>query len=291
MSARPTESVVELRYGLWLEGRSYTSATIRALSGAEEMLLAELDEAALPAERATLLLASTVQAIGDLKPVTAQAVRELTIGDRERLLLMLHAISFGRLDTTVRCPSADCGELLELPLDPRELVQSSAPTGTALPPEHDIDIQVNGQTVRVRFRLPNGADQELAAREALHDVDSAAAGLLRACIIEATGPDGRILDPASVLSALRAPLEDAWSQLDPTAQIASTVACPVCNTRVDMLLDAFSLLAAEIRYTDSILVEVHRLAGAYHWTEAEILGLPIQRRRRYLALTNKGGTA
>ena len=285
------ESVVQLRHGLWLDGRAHTSATIRALSGADEMLLAELDETTLPATRASLLLANTVQSIGDLNPVTTQTVRQLTVGDRERLLLALHAISFGRLDTTVRCPSADCGELLELPLEAHELMQSGAPAATALPLEHDIDITLHGQAVHVRFRLPTGADQEMAAREALQDVDSAAARLLSACIIEATRRDAMILEPASVLGTLRAPLEKALSQLDPAAQIGSSVACPVCNTRVDVLLDAFSLLAAELRYTESILVEVHRLACAYHWTEAEILGLPIQRRRRYLALTTKEGTA
>jgi len=290
MSACP-KSVVQLRHGLWLDGRAHTSATIRALNGADEMLLAELDEATLPATRASLLLANIVESIGDQKPVTTQTVRQLTLGDREQLLLALHAISFGRLDTTVRCPRADCGELLELPLRPRELMQSSASTGAALPLEHEIDLTLNGQPIHVRLRLPTGADQEIAARAAVHDVDSAAAGLLSACILEATGRDMRILEPAAVLGTLRGPLEDALSQLDPAAQIASSITCPVCETCIDVLLDAFSLLAAELRSTESILVEVHRLAGAYHWTEAEILGLPTQRRRRYLALTTQGGTA
>jgi hypothetical protein len=32
-----------------------------------------------------------------------------------------------------------------------------------------------------------------------------------------------------------------------------------------------------------MIADVHRLASTYHWSESEILALPLPRRRRYLA--------
>jgi hypothetical protein len=36
--------------------------------------------------------------------------------------------------------------------------------------------------------------------------------------------------------------------------------------------------------------DVHRLASVYHWSEADILALPLPRRRRYLARLDADGT-
>jgi hypothetical protein len=53
---------------------------------------------------------------------------------------------------------------------------------------------------------------------------------------------------------------------------------------VPAVLDGFSLLASGIATGDRLLEEVHSIARAYHWSEAEILALPLPRRRRYLDL-------
>lgn len=37
------------------------------------------------------------------------------------------------------------------------------------------------------------------------------------------------------------------------------------------------------RAGDRMIADVHRLALAYHWSEPEILALPLPRRRRYLS--------
>ena len=156
---------------------------------------------------------------------------------------------------------------------------------------HEVDATLGELPVHIRFRLPDGTAQEVAAREASNDLSRAGTALLRASIIEVTGPCGEILDTASTLDALREPLEEAWARLDPAAGLVTTVVCPLCDTTVEVLFDSFSLLAAELRYTSSILLEVHRLASAYHWTEAEILALPTRRRRGYLSLIDKGVAA
>ena len=50
------------------------------------------------------------------------------------------------------------------------------------------------------------------------------------------------------------------------------------------VLDAFSLLASGLAAADRLYAEIDAVARAYHWSEAEILALPIARRRRYLGL-------
>ncbi|MEQ1895103.1 MAG: hypothetical protein ABL998_21395, partial [Planctomycetota bacterium] len=50
------------------------------------------------------------------------------------------------------------------------------------------------------------------------------------------------------------------------------------------LLDAVAFLRAEFAAARRALQEeLHVLASTYHWSEAEILALPSDRRRRYVA--------
>jgi hypothetical protein len=61
--------------------------------------------------------------------------------------------------------------------------------------------------------------------------------------------------------------------------------CPACATRGQVLFDAADLLFRELGLGRGDLYgEVHRLALAYHWSEAEILALSWAKRRRYLDL-------
>src|SRR4051794_11356957 len=93
---------VRLRHGLHEGGTAQRDAMLRPLCGADELVLAEAGP--LPARQVTALLAATLQRIGTISPVEAAQVRRLTIGDRERLLLALHAASFGaRIDTVLEC--------------------------------------------------------------------------------------------------------------------------------------------------------------------------------------------
>ena len=80
--------------------------------------------------------------------------------------------------------------------------------------------------------------------------------------------------------------------LDPQAEITIDVVCPSCGEPVSALVDAAGILLAELTDGDDrLLREVDALARTYHWSEAEILGLDVQRRQRYLDLLTEEAEA
>ncbi len=80
-------------------------------------------------------------------------------------------------------------------------------------------------------------------------------------------------------------LAAALGALDPLVAFAVDCQCPGCGAAQAVSIDlegiALSRLAAR---QDALLLDVHRLASSYGWTEAEVLAVPAARRRRYLAL-------
>src|SRR5215470_11641232 len=109
--------MVALPRGYWHTGACYREAGLRPLTGEDEVFLLETGQALLPAECVTAVLARCLTHLGPLQPVTASAVRELTIGDREALLLCLRRLTCGdRVPCVVQCPHPDCGAPMDLDL-------------------------------------------------------------------------------------------------------------------------------------------------------------------------------
>jgi hypothetical protein len=237
---------------------------LRRPTGADEALLVEELAGATAAERASALLARCVGRIGG-EPAGLDDVRALTVGDREALMLALRAVAFGeRLACVLDCPH--CGERMDLELSVSELLEE--PYGDVRE-AHELALAGGGH---VRFRLPTGADQEVAG--AASDVQAGARLLLERCVLEVDGE----ADYADALG-------DAMARLDPQAEVRLAATCPSCAEPVDALLDAATLLLDELAGdAEDLFGEVHALARHYHWSESEILGLDLARRRRYLNL-------
>ena len=254
---------------------------LRALTGADEALSSKPTPDASPAARVTALLAAVTTRIGDAAPVTPDLVRSLTIGDRERLLLGLAAGTFGPdLDVVARCPAPDCGELIELSLSLGDFIRLPVAVAGA---EHDLTIESRTGPRCVRVRLPRGSDQEEAAHLAKADPAAAARHLLSRCVLAITDQDGRTVSD-DALADFAPALEDAIAAIDPAAEHISEAPCPACGGTIRAVLDGFSLLASGLAAADRLYAEVDTVARAYHWSEAEILSLPVARRRRYLDL-------
>jgi hypothetical protein len=243
-------------------------ALLRAPTGADEALLVEsLADASAPA-RANALLAGCLAELGG-EAAGLSDVRALVVGDREALLLALRAAAFGeRVACVLACPG--CGEPMDLePAVSDLLVEGYAEVAA----EHAL---VDDAGSPVRFRLPTGEDLEAVA-EAV-DVDAGAALLLSRCVLGG-------VEAGALSDATRDALEDALARLDPQAELRIAVACPTCGDPVEATLDAAALLLDELAAdSDGLFREVHALARHYHWSEQEILGLELPRRRRYLEL-------
>jgi hypothetical protein len=275
--------------GLWRDNRWHGNAAVRPITGADQAILLDGRSLTLPAERTTILLAAATCAIGEIRPVSRDVVRSLTVGDRERIVLALYAVTFGpHLDVVTHCTDPSCGELFELPLKLDDMLQT--PEQTAASPEHALVVATEAGSFHVKFRLPNGADQEIVARIGRTDLSNATDRLLTQCIISVIDPSECSVSPQRVLHMLRGPLEDAIRTLDRGADASTTVSCPSCGHNVPVLFDAFALLTTELARSDALYLEVDRLARAYHWSEADILALPITRRRHYLTLLDRAGS-
>jgi hypothetical protein len=193
----------------------------------------------------------------------------LPLAERDRRLLALRASECGELAVYVECPG--CAERLELSLDADQLVPADelAPGATW---------EAHGGGASMTFRLPDSRD--LAAAAACADVDDARRLLAARCVVEVTGAAADAL-PDEALDALAARMDE----VAPGTDVSLGLACPACSTAWEAPLDVPGFVWTEVgARARRLLREVHALARAYHWSEAEILALPPARRRAYLEM-------
>jgi hypothetical protein len=87
--------------------------------------------------------------------------------------------------------------------------------------------------------------------------------------------------PEPVVTAIEARLAEA----DPASDLKVALRCPECGHAWEVSFDIAEFLWDEVSSrARRLLRETHRLALAYGWSEAEILGLSDFRRRSYLEL-------
>ena len=71
------------------------------------------------------------------------------------------------------------------------------------------------------------------------------------------------------------------------SDILLTLICPSCNAsfKIPFIVEDFFFKEIKSR-KNNLEFEVHWLALNYHWSESEILSLPIPKRKRYVELVN-----
>jgi hypothetical protein len=197
------------------------------------------------------------------------------LGHRDRQLIRLREATFGtRLELRADCPR--CGDMLELELDTRDLiVPDPSPRAAARLRRFDIAGR------RLRLRPLTGADVAAAlhapAWDAARDV------ILRRCCSDCD--TGLPADPDAFAEDDKAAIARRLERLDPQADLTLDVACFACGEGWRPLLDVAEVFWREIRTRAGLIVgDIHDLARAFHWTEAEILALSPKRRQTYLSL-------
>lgn len=217
---------------------------------------------------------------GDQRPPDPEQVWNWPLPVRMQALLAIAAASAGRqLPLQLNCSQPACGEFLELELDLADLAElagAGVSGGFACRP---------AGAAEVSMRLPTGDDQRRWLATAPEDLDprSLAARLVVAIDGQAAADDWK--PPAEWLPAMSAELERHDRLMDPQLQAT----CPSCGADVGVTFDVettlLDLLAGIQR---RLLEQIHCLASAYHWSEAEIIALPPHRRRYYLARLEDG---
>jgi hypothetical protein len=271
---------VQLPNGFSAEAAWHRAARLHPLVGRDETMLYDGATSVSPARRTTMLLTRCLDQLGPIAPVTEAAVRSLTVGDRNALLLHLRRLTLGDLlSCVVSCPSLECGEKLDLDLNVGDLLQPSCLHERCT---HETLIDDTDQRYRVRFRLPVGEDQENVEPLAREDLDAAARQLLRRCITSVEDADGGA-DLPDVPDCVRNAVPGLMAELDPQAEITLRLTCPTCGCAFRVPFDTTGYVLRELTGREADLYrEVHLLAFHYHWSESEIMSLT--RKKRYLYL-------
>jgi hypothetical protein len=226
-------------------------------------------------------LAHGVDVLGQLKlflaaedpGAAAEALTSWPIGRCDAAIWALRCRTFG---ASAPCQTicAACGAELELDL-PSDIV-ASAPAALAVPA-----LEVNGYVVEAR--LPTLSDVAEACR-ASREPSVARRALVERCIVSVT-LHGVIRAAHELADAVVERLAEHLEALDPAASVRLACDCADCGARCELFLDPTSFFGRELGAEAARLLEqVDRLARAYGWSEAAILGLPRSRRQRYLAL-------
>jgi hypothetical protein len=213
-----------------------------------------------PARQALLLL----QAAG------AEDAGAWPAGTRDLALLRLREALFGP-DITALADCPRCGAAVEIACATADFA--------AGPPPQQAPFEVTLGPYRALLRLPSA--QDLAGAAAAGDVAGAAALLLARCVLSAEAA-GEPVAPASLPPPVIAAIGEAVAARDPMAEPVLALACPDCGAGWEIGFDAGAFLWAELdAWAGRTLDEVHVLASAYGWTEAEVLRLLPRRRQAY----------
>ena len=233
---------------------------MRQLTSAELIQLWERGHEMPPARRAVALAEAALA--GQDGPAAA----DLPIGDRDHRLMLLRGRLFGpRVSGQDSCP--ECSTVLDVSFDLGALAAGHTPVTTP------VKVRVGKRVLRCR---PLTTADLIAAAEA--DGPDFRAGLMARCV---TGGDGQ---PVTDLAApAMAKVMSALSAADPLADVRLAVTCGECGHQWDVTFDIASFLWTEIcAAVERLLSDVHVLARAYGWSEAEVLAVGPRRRQFYL---------
>ena len=199
----------------------------------------------------------------------AAEIADRPLGAVNASLLRLRSATFGP-HIAGHADCTQCGQRLAFTVDTRQM----------LPPAHGDDgdddpAPRETEVAGLRVRAPSLRD--LAAVATQTNARQAARALLARCTLAG--------DVAQIDDAALRQVEDALDTLDPQADLVLALHCVACGHAGEAQLDAGALLWEEIEVRARVLLgEVHRLASAYGWSEAQILALSPARRASYLAM-------
>ena len=272
------------------EGGLHRAAELVPLGGKEEELLAGRGSGPTLVSE---VLARCVLRIGEVEPVTPRLARRLLVADRQYLLLKLRQLTFGdRVRGRASCPWPDCGEgvdvdfsLADVPV--RGLEEPAAELTMRLSPEASTAVAESPRDARgleVRFRLPNGGDEERLAGLVEDNEAEALSALLERCVLALDGNSSPEADRISALSPrARAEIEAEMEARAPCLGLEMAARCPACERRFTLPFALRDFFFGELATgLDLLYREVHYLAYHYHWSEGEILEMPRDKRRAYI---------
>lgn len=253
---------------------------MRPLSASDILKVWEQGEEMSAIDRALTMLATAC-------PEHARAeLAALSIGQRDAWLRELRELTLGsRLEGFTVC--GQCQEQLVFTLDIASLrSHSSAPSS-----DEEFEFEMDGRALL--FRLPNSRD--LAAVAVCEDVAVARRLLAERCVLQPSRNGvGRtsVCSPAEQTEVRPTLSEETITRLAerigeyaPDSETPLDFTCPSCGHQWRAFFDIAAFFWAEIAaQARRLRREVHLLASAYGWREADILAMSARRRQAYLEM-------
>jgi hypothetical protein len=233
---------------------------MRAFSSVDCLNLWESAKGLHPLDQSLLALCAAL-------PDTPQdSLSDWPLGRRNRALFELYRYCFGsRLAAWAAC--GRCQEKMEFAVDSRELMAQ------AKDPEQEATVVFRSES----YRLPTSRDLAFALADAVNP-QTAAVRLVKGCRLTPHESAAWTVEDVDEIGELMA-------AADPAAETRIALRCPACGHEQDEVLDIAIFLWAEIAaVAKRLLREVHALASAYGWTEAQVLSLSAARRNLYMEM-------
>jgi hypothetical protein len=239
---------------------------MRHLSAHDLLRVWEVGEEQHPIDRALMVLAAA------FPELTWEELAKLSIGERDARLLTVRERTYGpRLEGFVECPR--CSESLEFDVTVADLRAGEPAAG---------EQELASDGFELRFRLPDSRD--LAAVLGCRDAAAAHDLLLQRCVLEARR-EGTPVAGNELPADITAELARSMSERDPQAEVLIDLRCPSCQHCWQALFDIATFFWTElVAQAQRLLREVHALARAYGWREADILAMSARRRQLYLEM-------
>ena len=185
-----------------------------------------------------------------------------TIAKRRQGLLAISISTNGpRRFITVTCSDLDCGAKMDLEITLSDFRSDWRKDTIEV-------VLLADRTITVRHPTPS----DLALLSSMHNPEKTE--LAQILLIGETPSE----------SGWEEKVQQALTEADRLADLELTAACPNCGkpTATPLILETF--LMGELSKEFTLLMDnIHTLAMAYNWTETDILALPENRRRHYLA--------
>jgi len=202
-----------------------------------------------------------------------ESIAHWSIGQRDAGLLRLREALIGpQLTGLATCPQ--CGDQLELAFNVSDIL--------AQPAEGAESYALDIAGYAVQFRLPDSTDVTAIAAET--DLRPARQQLFCRCVLQVSR-DGEPTTADQLPDEVILAVGQRMALIDSQADVQLALTCPSCAHAWEAAFDIVSFLWSEINaWAVRMLHEVHRLASAYGWREADILALSPMRRQLYLEM-------
>ncbi len=199
---------------------------------------------------------------------TPVSAKDIATADRDRILVVIYKKLYGdQIESSIPC--VGCTSLFDIGFSLGDLIthlDSSNGSAFGKGEEKGVFKMEND----VSFRLPTGEDEYLTLGLAPHEAEKV---LMRRCLMD-SAPDAEM-----------AGLQQALQQVAPLVATELSATCPECSLEQTVHFDIQSFLLSSLsNERKSLTAEVHRLARAYGWSHQEIMELPRNLRRQYVAL-------